>query len=166
MKYKLIKLNKYSGNKASIYTIQLIDEDISLFERFVTENIISHKDETKDILERLRTIGYKTGAREQFFKLKEGKPGDGVAALFDNPDSNLRLYCIRYGSLIVIVGSGGHKSKGIRTLQEDPKLTKENAILMQVSNDIKNRTDEGEIKFINDGMDFDGDLEFIDEFEN
>jgi hypothetical protein len=166
MNYKLVKLNKYSGSKASVYTIQLINEDISLLERFVEENIILHKDETKNVLERLIIIGHKTGAREQFFKLKEGKPGDGVAALYDEPDSNLRLYCIRYGSLIVIVGGGGHKPKSIKTLQEDPKLTAENAILVKVSKDIQNRTKEGEIRFINDGMDFEGDIEFIDEFED
>ena len=166
MNYRLVKLDKYSGSKASIYTIVLIDEDVSLFERFVIENDILHKDETKDILKRLITIGHKTGAREQFFKIEEGKPGDGVAALYDKPNSNLRLYCIRYGSLIVIVGGGGQKPKNIRALQENPKLTAENAILIKVSNDILNRTKEGEIKFINDGMDFDGDLEFIDEFED
>ena len=166
MKYKLIKLNKYSGNSTSIYTIQLIDEDISLFERFVSENIISHKDEIKDILERLITIGHKTGARAQYFKLNEGRPGDGVAALYDKPNSNLRLYCIRYGSLIIVVGGGGHKPKNIRALQEDPKLTAENAILVKVSKDIQKRTKEREIKFINDGMDFEGDMEFIDELED
>jgi len=166
MNYKLIKLDKYSGSKASIYTIVLIDEDISLLERFVSESIISLKDETKDILERLITIGHKTGAREQFFKFNEGKPGDGVVALYDKPYSNLRLYCIRYGSLIVIVGGGGHKPKSIRALQEDSKLTAENAILLKVSKDIQNRTKEGEMKFINDGMDFEGDMEFIDELED
>ena len=166
MNYKLLKLDKFSGSEASVYTIMLIDEGVSLLERFVSENSISHKDETKDILARLITIGHKTGAREQFFKFKEGKPGDGVVALYDKPDSNLRLYCIRYGSLIVIVGGGGYKPKSISALQEDPKLTAENAILLKVSKDIQNRTKERAIKFINDGMDFEGDIEFIDELED
>ena len=144
----------------------MIDENISLFEKFVIENITSHKDETKNILERLITIGHKTGARTSYFKLNEGRPGDGVAALYDKPNSNLRLYCIRYGSLIVVLGGGGLKQKNIRALQENPKLKEENAILMQVSLDIKNKTDEGEIKFINEGMDFEGNLDFNDELED
>ncbi len=37
--------------------------------------------------------------------------------------SNLRLYCIRLGSAVVILGGGGHKPKTIRTLQDDTKLT-------------------------------------------
>lgn len=166
MNYKLVKLSKYSGNKASVYTIKPYGEEISLFERFVEENIILHEDETKDLLGRLITIGRKTGAREQFFKLGEGALGDGVAALYDKPNSNLRLYCIRYGSLIIIIGGGGLKPKTIKALQDDPKLTSENLILRRVSQDIRNRTDEGEIKFINDGMDFDGNLDFYDELED
>ena len=144
---------------------RFLTHDEALY-NIVSENIILHKNETKDILSRLITIGHTTGAREQFFKLNEGKPGDGVAALYDKPNSKLRLYCIRYGSLIVIVGGGGYKPKNIRALQDDPKLTEENAILVKVSKDIQDRTKEGEIKFINEGMDFDGDLDFIDEFEN
>ena len=166
MRYKLVKLDKYSGGKASIYTIELIDDGVSLLERFVEENIILHKSETKDIISRLITIGHKTGAREQFFRQKEGAPGDGVEALSDNPDSNLRLYCIRYGHLIVVVGGGGFKPKRIRALQEDAKLTSENMIMRQISKDIYSRTISKDIIFTNEGMDFEGDLDFIDELEN
>jgi hypothetical protein len=82
--------------------------------------------------------------------------------LFDTPNSKLRLYCIRYGALIVILGGGGYKPKGMKALQEDPKLTKENYFLRQVSSDIKRRMDEDEIFFSDDNMDFEGNLEFND----
>ncbi len=114
MKYKLLKLNKLSGNKASIYSVYLEKEGKMLFDLFLEENKISFKSELKDIVSRLSVIGHKTGARENFFKLNEGNPGDGVCALYDRPGSNLRLYCIRYGALIIVLGGGGHKPKTIR----------------------------------------------------
>ena len=87
-------------------------------------------------------------------------PGDGVCALYDDPDKNLRLYCIRYGSLIVILGGGGHKPKNIKALQEDEKLTKENNLLKAISQEISSRIKDREISYTNDHMDFEGDLIF------
>lgn len=73
------------------------------------------------------------------------------------------MYCIRYGYLIVILGGGGYKPKGIKALQEDPKLTEENYLLRQISSDITRRMDDYEIYFSDDYMDFEGNLEFNDE---
>ena len=66
----------------------------------------------------------KKAAREGYFKLHEGKPGDGIVALYDRPDSRLRLYCIRYGSVTLIVGGGGAKPKSVRAWQEVPELAR------------------------------------------
>lgn len=163
MKYELVKLNKLSGGKASIYTVHLENEQKTLFDLFLEENKISFKSELKDIVSRLNVIGNKTGANEYYFKQKEGKPGDGVCALYDKPNSKLRLYCIRYGSSIVILGGGGYKSKSIREFQKDDKLTEENYFLRQLSKEITTRIKDGEIRFSTDYMDFEGDLTFNDE---
>lgn len=152
-----------SGSSASIYSVFLEDEQKTLFEKFVDENKISFKSELKDIFSRLKTIGHKTGAREQFFKINEGNPGDGVCALYDSPGSKLRLYCIRYGTLIVVLGGGGYKPKNIRELQADEKLTEENYFLRELSKRITERLKDNEISFSNDAMDFEGNLEFNDE---
>ena len=163
MKYKLVKISNISGEKASAYSIYLNDEEKTVFENFLKENINSFKSELNDILSRLVVIGKDTGAREHFFKINEGKPGDGVCALYDRPNSFLRLYCIRYGYNILILGGGGPKSKSIRTLGEDPKLKAENSFLRKVSEDITRRLSEGEIYFSDDNLDFEGNLEFNDE---
>ena len=139
MKYKIIKINNISGKEASVYSIILNNEEETLLNKFVKENEISFKSETKDILKRLYSIGHTTGARIQFFKEWEGKPGDGVCALFDIPTSNLRLYCIYFGSQLIVVGSGGHKPKDIRTLQQDDKLKAENYLLREISVQITQR---------------------------
>ena len=161
MKYKLVKLKHLSGNKASVYTIYLYDENITLFERFLKENFNLYLSEINNILDRLKVIGNDTGAREIFFRLEEGHLGDGVEALADYPEFKLRLYCIRYGSAIVIVGGGGPKT--VRALQEDEKLKYENFLMREISNQITQRIREKRIEFSSDELDFIGELEFNNE---
>jgi hypothetical protein len=160
MSYKIVDLSQFSGNKTSIYSIYINDEQQTLFERFVKENISLFKSETIDIVKRLKTINNKTGAKEHFFKLDEGTPGDGICALYDTPNSNLRLYCIRYGSSILILGGGGNKPKNIRALQDDEKLKDENYLLRIISKQITERITNKEIYFSNDGTELLGNLEF------
>lgn len=161
-----MKLKNLSGSVSSIYSVFLEDEEGTLYDRFLKENFNSFKSEIIDINQRLKTIGNDTGARYSFFKYKEGVPGDGVCALYDDPDKTLRLYCIRYGTLLVIIGGGGEKPRNIKALQEDEKLTKENYIMREISKDIQIKMEEGEIQFSKDGLDFEGELTFnIDEDE-
>ena len=160
MNLTLVKLERYSGDKASIYTLYDNVEEKTLFETFIEENKSLFLSELKDINNRLITIGSKAGAREVFFKLNEGNPGDGVCALYDNPNSNIRLYCIRYGTALVILGGGGNKPKTIRSLQDSQKLKKENYILREVSETIAERIKNRDIWFVNDFKDLEGELDF------
>ena len=68
MKYKLVKLSTLSGNKASIYSVIQDDETETFLDKFVKENKNSSLSEIKNILMRLKSIGHKTGARENFLK--------------------------------------------------------------------------------------------------
>ena len=83
----------------------------------------------------LMSIGHKVGINDYQIKEHEGKPGDGVCALYDDPDKNLRLYGIRFGRTILVLGGGGVKPKTIRALQESDKLKHENNLMRLVSND-------------------------------
>jgi hypothetical protein len=66
----------------------------------------------------------------------------------------------------VVLGSGGPKSKRIRKLQENKKLTDENSFVVWLSNEITARIKEREITYINDHLDFSGNLEFEDDERN
>lgn len=160
MKFKLVRISQFSGNAASIYTLLVENEqgefEKSLFDIFINENKNLYLSEIKNIFSRLRTIGNDTGARESFFKTKEGAPGDGVCALYDSPSKKLRLYCIRYGSELIILGGGGPKN--VRALQDDEKLEKENYFLRWISSKITECRQNGDLSFSNDFMDFEGDL--------
>ena len=158
MKCKLVKIPEFTGNKTTIYAVLMEDEEKTLFESFIEENKISYSSEIKDIVSRLITIGNKTGAREQFFRTKEGAPGDGVCALFDLPSYKLRLYCIRYGTQIVILGGGGPKN--VQKLQQSKKLKDESYFLRDLSKTITETLKNKELKFVDNGNKFEGDLEF------
>jgi len=160
---KLVKIIKLSGAACSVYSIIENDAEETLLEKFIKENIDSFKSETKEIIQRLRTMGRFTGARPEFFKEHEGKPSDGVCALFDDKKSHLRLYCIRFGTQLVVMGGGGYKPKSIRKLQQDEKLKRENYFLRELSEKITSRIKEKEIWFSHDNMEFKGNLEFNDE---
>ncbi len=160
MKCELIKIDELSGNKASIYSVIIDEDDVSLFEEFIDENIDSHLSEINNITQRLKTIGTKTGAREQFFKINEGIPGDGVCALYDDPKKKLRLYCIRYGTMIIVLGGGGPKPKDIRALQENEKLTEENYLLRAISQKITEKITDKDIRLSTYTNDFEGELSF------
>lgn len=158
LKCQLIKIPQFSGSMGSVYTILIDDEETTAFQKFIMNNKNSFISEIKDIVGRLKAMGSKTGMRENFFKLNEGNPSDGVCALYDEDKSNLRLYCIRYGSQLIILGGGGHKPKTIRALQDDPNLKEENFILRNLSKLITEKMKEKEIWFSEDGLDFEGDL--------
>ncbi|GAA4407014.1 hypothetical protein GCM10023187_27140 [Nibrella viscosa] len=156
-KFEIIELEEFTGNGAAIYSIALGDDEETLFDRFVKENENTYPDEINSIVERLKAIA-RLGARPGYFKDKEGRlgMGDGIEALYDEPNSNLRLYCIRYGTIAIILGGGGFKSKEIRAFQEDAKLTEENYLLRTISIRINKAIKEGVIQW--DGNCLTGDL--------
>jgi hypothetical protein len=157
-KCELKKIPQFSGSKGSVYTILLDEDENTAFKKFVTEHQDSFKSEIKDIVGRLKTMGCKTGMREQYFKINEGVPGDGVCALYDTEESNLRLYCIRYGAQLIVLGGGGHKPKEIKSFQESEELEKENYILRTLSALITEKMRDREINLCDDGLDFEGEL--------
>jgi putative component of toxin-antitoxin plasmid stabilization module len=158
--YEIIQLDELSGSKASIYSVLPEGEDLTLFDLFIEEYYEQYPLEIKNIVGLLKTMGETFGIREQLVKSNEGKPGDGVIALYDDPDKNLRLYGIRYGATILVLGSGGEKSKQIRAWQEDKKLKKEAEIVIQISADINQRIQDKEIEFSEDYTELTGNLNF------
>lgn len=159
MKCKLVIHKELSGNYATIYSLSIENCKNDKLEEFIRANFSQYRNEVADILARLRTIGQKSGANEFFFKHNEGKLGDGVCALYDKPNSKLRLYCIRNGSQIVIVGSGGVKPKNIKAYQENPKLKSECELMQSVSLKLTELINDT-LKYSKNGLLFEGELEF------
>lgn len=160
MKYSLVKLDYFTGSAANLYSLMPEGGNETLLDAFVRENLPAYPTEVQDILKRLRTIVKLTGAREHYFKQFEGRGGDHVCALFDSPGSKLRLYCIRLGMEVVIIGGGAPKSKKISALQQDPLLTMHNTLLRKASVALYEKLREKEIRYIFNGHDIEGDFIF------
>ena len=106
-------------------------------------------------------IGKEGGARRDFFKRNEGKPGDGVCALYDNPDHKLRLYCIVFGTVAIILGGGGPKPEGVRAWQDNPNLKANAELMIRISQRITKAIHNKEIQVTDKGLS--GDLRIIDD---
>ena len=157
MKFEIVELENLAGSKATFYSVLVDDDSETLFEKFYEENKNIFREELKSIVKTLDTIALDNGARRSYFKENEGKLGDLVCALYDTPKSNLRLYCIRLGSTVIILGGGGQKLKTIRALQEDIKLTEENYLMRKLSELLYKKIKEGEI-YWQDEMTLSGNL--------
>jgi hypothetical protein len=157
MKFELVELTRLSGRKSTFYSLIINDDEVTLFDKFIEENDAEFPEEIDSIFDTLTKIGEKYGASRAFFKENEGKLGDLVCALYDTPHSNLRLYCIRLGNAVIILGSGGYKPKMIRALQESPKLKEENELLRVFSELLHKKMLDGDI-YWNGDMELNGDL--------
>lgn len=150
MKFEIVELENISGPMATFYSVLVDDEETTLFEKFYNDYKDTFREELKSIVKTLDVMALKNGARRIYFKENEGKLGDLVCALYDTPHSNLRLYCLRFGSTVVILGGGGHKPKTIRALQENPTLTQTNAVVKNLSELLYKKIKEGEIYWEDD----------------
>ncbi len=162
MNYEIVELEPYSGSEAKVYSLIPMGEDETLFEKFVDEYKTDFKNEVKDIIKTIYQIGHTTGARSSFFKQHEGKYGDFVCALFDVPEKNLRVYCIRFGMVAVILGGGGNKGEGVRAWQDDEKLSKEANQMINYSKDILQRIDDGDLYWSKDRTELQGNFKNYD----
>lgn len=156
MKSKLVYLSKFSGEKASVYSIITEDRKGSFFNHFVEEYNEEYFQDVLSIISTLREIGL-NGAKAGYFKMDEGLEYDDlVCALYDIPDRSLRLYCIRLFDKIVIVGNGGPKN--VRAWQDDPKISREVHEMMHYSKIIRTKLNNGCLQFSTDGKKFEGNL--------
>ena len=162
MNFRIVKLTALSGPKTTIYSVILGDDKETLLDHFIEEFQDEHHLEVAGIIQRIKAIGNTVGVRESYFKLNEGKLGDGVCALYDEPERKLRLYGILFGKCVLILGGGGPKPKSIKALQESPKLKKENEYMRIISACIAERMKEKTILWSNDEIELLGDFNFYE----
>ncbi len=159
MKYEIVELEEFSGSNASVYSIIVGGRSQTLFDDFVDEYDKDYETEVTKLSIRLQEIGRK-GVREHYVKLNEGIPGDGVCALYDEPDHQLRLYAIRYGASAIVIGGGGYKSADTRAWQDNLKLKKHAELMIAISKELTKKITAKEIQFSGNGKILEGELYF------
>ena len=167
MNYEIVEMEPFSGSEAKVYSIIPEGEEETLFNKFVDENAVAYKEEVKDILKRLMQIGHTTGARESFFKHEGDKEflrkfGNYVWALYDDNEKKLRLYCIRFANVAIILGGGGYKDKSVRKWQDDKKLSEEVRKVMAYAESILKQLDDGDLYWSADRTELEGNLKNYD----
>jgi hypothetical protein len=148
-KIELLKV----GQKSTLYSIRLKGEKESEFDKFLQNSEVKCSPHFQSLLVRIEDIANRFGCQNYLFKEKESGFTDPVVAL---SRGNLRLYCCRYGNIILILGSGGVKDT--RTYQENPELHQKVKIMAYVAKRIDQRITDKEIEIKNNQ--FIGDLNF------
>lgn len=159
MRYKIVEITELSGPACKIYSVIVGDGEKTLFDIFQDRMDVDYPDAVDEIWYSLRFMGEEGGARIQFFREDEGRPGDGIVAMLKKKRFALRVYCIRYGTITLIVGDGGFKPPSARAWQDDPHLTACVKQLMSISGKITEKIKDKEIWFSPDGSLL-GNLEF------
>lgn len=169
MKIKLVKVKGISGDAAVVYTVERVyDKTRFINDFFFNYRDVAYKIEVQAINRTLRLMGSSYGVRENWVKGAQGKLGDGACYIkypkfiSNHSPRTARLYCIRYGTEIIIVGSGCIKPIDKNSTQQVPECENERTIIEKLSKLISARIADGEISFKNVGnvREFVGNLEF------
>ncbi|WP_160711078.1 hypothetical protein [Chitinophaga solisilvae] len=121
-------------------------------EHFIRQYTTHHRREVGAIAALLREMGGQVGTQEKFFRYA----GNGIYFLCDFPDHTLRLYCIRLGENLLLLG-GGEKAVTTATGTGDsPEMIR----MKQVSQDIFGRMSAGNVYWSSDKSPLTGDLIF------
>ena len=147
MDFDITEMSDFSGEMAHIYSVTLKGESQTLLEQFFDENI-EHNEELNIIAQKLFVMGNDTGCRYEFFKHHEGALADGVAAL---RVGQMRLYCLYFDRTTVFFGSGGNKSPGIKSYQEDIELNKKAQQMKEIAAKINKAIIDKDIVIEEDG---------------
>lgn len=147
MKKKITIIPFEEHDACNLFSICIDDDECEMM-KFANKLI---KDEKRDDLQKIAhqftKIG-EFGAEERFFR-PAGKFKDNVWELPRHyiVKSNYRLYCLRYGTSVVILGNGGLKET--RTYQEEPELHEFVMMLQAIDEKIKQLVNKGELMIAN-----------------
>ncbi len=146
VKFRIQKIDRLCGKRATVYSVIIEDDELTLFERFILENKAEYSKEVLDLTGQILTMANKVGVQDHFFTRPEGKLGQDVWDLRDYPKKRLRLYCMKLSGVAIILGGGGPKPKGVAAFQEIPKLKDENYLIRMVSDALTQRILDKDIR--------------------
>jgi hypothetical protein len=124
------------GLGGALYSVRFEGEEKTELDKFFENKKIQASREFDFLVSRLEDMVDSFGFKEYFFKIEEGSIKDSLAA-FHYDNGPLRLYCLRWSSVLLIAGSGGIKRT--RTYQDDRVLHEAAARLQRVDELIQAR---------------------------
>lgn len=149
MKFSIINIEPLSGTKANVYSIKYEEKYASELIIFVHKFHDSHPQIIDEAIQRIRLIAQRDGIQDSFFR-RECSETHNVFRLLETKD--IRLYCIRFDTTILIFGSGGIKKIKEKKLKDNPHLEKEVKKLQKIEDAINKRIKSGELSITSEGF--------------
>ncbi len=143
------------GDGGTLYSLRFDGEKETELAKFLQSQLLREEKGFNEIVQRLSSMTDRLGFREQFFEMNEGLLTDSIAAL---KQRRIRLYCLRWSSILVIVGTGGIKTA--QTYQKDIALKNIVPELQELDKLILRRQRSGEIEIDHDTGEMSGNLIF------
>lgn len=156
-----------SYRKVTFYSIKYVDDDSTLFEKFVETHSIKNKNKLQHILSWIREIGNNYGAKKFYFREEDeadalppkGKDREPAYLEDDvNTANNLRLYSLRINENIVFIFGGNIKTEN--HAQNCPNVKEYFRLANQISKAIYEAIDSDDI-VLNDTQ---TDIEYEEDF--
>lgn len=154
MNFSIVPL--HDGKKAKIYAIRFPDKELTEFEQFVYENMLIVPDAIRTLKTQLKRMANNSGLVNEFFK-RESKQPYNVFRIEDT-EEDLRLYCIKFSGVAIVLGRGGIKLPGKIKLIENPHLNEIVEQLKNIEDLIVERIKSKEITLTDNGLE--GNLDF------
>ncbi len=145
------------GLGGALYSVRFEGEEQSELDKFLEDRMVQASREFDSLVSRLEDMVDSFGFKEHFFKIREGSIRDSLAA-FHYDNGPLRLFCLRWSSVLLIAGSGGIKRT--RTYQDDGVLRDAAEILQRVDELIQARQKSRDIVIDATTCLMDGNLKF------
>ena len=143
------------GEKCQILTIHYDCEELSEFDKFLADHEKEYHKKIGDIVTRFSLMKKRNGCPDVYFK-DVSTPYDNICRL--SRTGKLRLYCLRFGNVAIIIGGGGVKEKEKRTYQEVKELNKIVEDLKIIYSKIEEKIKNRELVISDEGIK--GDLKF------
>lgn len=128
-----------TNDKSSFYAVKLSNKKLTEAEEFFKRFEESEQKKINILVSNILNMT-KRGIRDEYFKIKELKIDDNICCL---SIEDLRLYCLKYGNVAVILGGGGYKN--VRAYQDSAELLGQVELLQNVCRIIDERVKEKEI---------------------
>ena len=154
------KLN-ITGDKCQILTIRYDGEELSEFDKFLTDHEKKYPKNIDNVVIRISLMKKRNGCPDVYFK-DVSSPKDALCRL--RKTGKLRLYCLRFGNAAIIIGGGGVKEDDKRTYQEVEELNDVVEDLKFIYSRIEERIRNRDLKITDEGLS--GDLNFDIEEED
>ena len=142
-------------DKSSFYAIKLLNKPVSEAVEFFDKFETIEEKKVEILLNNIDSM-IKRGIFEGFFKDKESRINDNISCL---SVGDLRLYCLRFGKVAVILGGGDYKH--VKTYQESDDLHNHVKLLQAACKQIDKRIKDKEIRITDNSIE--GNLNFIKE---